>query len=279
MVGQLFLFLAISCAFGAAARLPPCATNSWGRWGSCSKTCETGVRTRQRSMLDPYNCAGSGGTTPVLIEHEFCARQPCKPCATSSWAAWGSCSKTCETGIRSRKRKMLNPTACSSYGKGATPLMAEHEYCARRPCPIACIITPWTEWSPCTKECNIGEQSRSRRVLREARFSRPCPALRQETRACGTKSCDAAVGTSLCLFDSFHGAVLLGCQALSEFIRVRSVNACARTCETQGAACQGYVYVVGARQCHLKTKCDSEPPLLRSYSRLLGKKASAARIR
>ncbi|KAF2366474.1 Spondin N-terminal [Trinorchestia longiramus] len=49
-----------------------------------------------------------------------------------------------------------------------------------------CVVSPWTEWSPCSKTCGIGEQVRTRHVKKHARRQgRPCPIL-SETQWCGS---------------------------------------------------------------------------------------------
>ncbi|XP_054737874.1 uncharacterized protein LOC129244283 [Anastrepha obliqua] len=50
-----------------------------------------------------------------------------------------------------------------------------------------CRVSHWSEWSPCSKTCGIGEMHRYRKVIRHGkRGGRPCPAL-QESKWCGTE--------------------------------------------------------------------------------------------
>ncbi|XP_068236272.1 LOW QUALITY PROTEIN: spondin-2-like [Palaemon carinicauda] len=57
--------------------------------------------------------------------------------------------------------------------------------------PRDCRVSEWSEWSSCSKTCGIGEQIRTRTVVRHSRRGgRPCPSL-QETQWCGSsKDCD-----------------------------------------------------------------------------------------
>ncbi|XP_066939232.1 spondin-2-like [Macrobrachium rosenbergii] len=57
--------------------------------------------------------------------------------------------------------------------------------------PRDCRLSEWSEWSSCSKTCGIGEQIRTRTVVRHSRRGgRPCPSL-QETQWCGSsKDCD-----------------------------------------------------------------------------------------
>ncbi|XP_037042653.1 uncharacterized protein LOC119078994 [Bradysia coprophila] len=43
-----------------------------------------------------------------------------------------------------------------------------------------CRVGDWSEWSPCTKSCGIGEMQRYRKVIRHAKYGgRQCPALKE----------------------------------------------------------------------------------------------------
>lgn len=58
------------------------------------------------------------------------------------------------------------------------------------PCPLDCILTDWSDWSPCSTKCSPGFQSRRRNTVRGANFlGRPCGHL-FETRHC-KNSCTA----------------------------------------------------------------------------------------
>lgn len=47
-----------------------------------------------------------------------------------------------------------------------------------------CHVGDWSEWSPCTKSCGVGEMHRYRKIMRHARYGgRPCPPLK-EARWC-----------------------------------------------------------------------------------------------
>ncbi|CAL4063337.1 unnamed protein product [Meganyctiphanes norvegica] len=57
--------------------------------------------------------------------------------------------------------------------------------------PRDCRVNEWTNWSECSKTCGIGEQIRTRTVVKHARRGgRPCPVL-QENQWCGSsRDCD-----------------------------------------------------------------------------------------
>ncbi|KAK8741130.1 hypothetical protein OTU49_002509, partial [Cherax quadricarinatus] len=52
--------------------------------------------------------------------------------------------------------------------------------------PRDCRVSEWSEWSPCSKTCGIGEQTRTRTILKHARRGgKVCPVL-DETTWCGS---------------------------------------------------------------------------------------------
>nr|CAH0098285.1 unnamed protein product [Daphnia galeata] len=57
--------------------------------------------------------------------------------------------------------------------------------------PRDCEVENWTDWSPCSKACDIGESTRHRKVVNHARRGgRPCPSL-SEKKWCGSaRSCN-----------------------------------------------------------------------------------------
>lgn len=77
---------------------------------------EDGAATCKECATDKYGLAGATG---------------CQDCSYGGWHSWGGCDKTCETGIRKRRRKVRTPVAeakrqCISH---------DTEACNRVPCP------------------------------------------------------------------------------------------------------------------------------------------------
>ena len=44
--------------------------NEWGDWGSCSKTCGSGEKTRSRDCSEPEGCTGNSSDTQVCTEQK-----------------------------------------------------------------------------------------------------------------------------------------------------------------------------------------------------------------
>ena len=93
----------------------------WGSWSSCSATCDTGFRTRERQCT---GCTAQCCVCPVgdaTFEIEECLQEFCSGISKStsihtgnhvflpigSWSQWGpweACSRTCGGGFRTRER-------------------------------------------------------------------------------------------------------------------------------------------------------------------------------
>ncbi|KAJ8287344.1 hypothetical protein COCON_G00000030 [Conger conger] len=103
----------------------------WSPWSLCSVTCGRGSRTRSRSCMAPQH----GGKTcggPEL-QTKLCNIAVCPGGGNwGSWSAWGSCSKTCDSGWQQRLRM------CQGVGAQGYPCQGSAEelrVCGDRKCP------------------------------------------------------------------------------------------------------------------------------------------------
>jgi len=157
-----------------------CDVGAWGLWGSCSKTCGTGVKKRIRQGNGPFH---GGAPCPGLLEHEEkCNGFACPiDCSWGAWGAWGQCSKTCGGGLKLKQRSYL-PMAHNG-GKACPGSPAELLACNIEECPVDCVWAPWHDPSPCTKTCGGGSFKRHRSRLQEVAF--------------GGKTCDGEPSTEI----------------------------------------------------------------------------------
>lgn len=161
-----------------------CKVSDWGKWTECSEPCGKGKQTRTRKILVESK---NGKACPPLTESKDCQVKPCsKDCEVYPWGDWTGCSKGCKGGIRKRTRLVKQK---ASDGGKACPILEETENCSEKPCPVNCKVSQWGEWSGCSKACNGGIRTRSRKVLQVNRFDgEECPVLTQ-TETCNLDPC------------------------------------------------------------------------------------------
>lgn len=105
-------------------------------------------------------------------------------CQFGVWSNWTSCSVTCGgDGVRTRSRVKF-PAVGS--GKECDGSDTETEICTSAPCVGACVTTDWTEFTPCSKSCNVGSQTRTRTFISQ---QPNCTDSLVETQDCNIGCC------------------------------------------------------------------------------------------
>jgi len=70
------------------------------------------------------------------------------------------------------------------------PQLEREKKCGQKKCPVDCLMSEWSGWSKCTKDCESGVQSKTRDVLTKPKNGgRGCDSVTEE-RPCNTGSCD-----------------------------------------------------------------------------------------
>merc|ERR550537_154575 len=133
-----------------------------GEWqpGECSVECAGGERQITREVVTP--ASNGGAECPPMIEVEPCNLQPCPiDCVVDEWSEFGLCSKDCGGGVQSRVRRALTD---AEHGGEPCGDLSETIDCN----VFACDMHPeWSEWSPCSKECDWGYTTRQKGVMKE----------------------------------------------------------------------------------------------------------------
>lgn len=165
-----------------------CALAAWSPWTDCSKTCAGGTRTRSRSVAVEKKMGGKRCKGPTSAS-EACNSQGCPVnCKWDSWAFWTTCSKTCGSGQRERKRGYI--TRAANGGKHCTGSEAQGGLCNVMGCPVNCAWNDWQEWANCSSSCGAGTRSRLRTQGVYARNGgTPCTGTSSVTGHCPVVPC------------------------------------------------------------------------------------------
>lgn len=149
-------FVLVSAAYRGCARVQ---LGKWTEYSPCTSPCGTGTQSRTRPVVRPAQYGGI--TCPPTIENRECHTQ-----------------------------------VSATYSLSSAYWLLTHATVHVQPCPLPCIPTAWDPWSPCTKTCGVGQQTRSRRIHRPAQYNGTSCGTLKETRSCNTHTCpvDCQVG-------------------------------------------------------------------------------------
>ena len=195
----------LTCAIDTVeSKSVDCLWADFDEWSSCSKTCGSGEKSRSRSKVNEEENGGA----PCFgnaIETEACNTLICPvdtdesksvDCLWAEFDEWSSCSKTCGSGEKSRRRSKVHEEENGGVPCVGNPIQTEA--CSTVACPVDtvesksvdCLWDEFDEWSSCSKTCGSGEKSRSRlKVNVEENGGVPCVGNAIETEACSTQKC------------------------------------------------------------------------------------------
>eukprot|EP01004_Peranema_trichophorum_P003198 NODE_21_length_5193_cov_112.595266_g17_i0.p1 GENE.NODE_21_length_5193_cov_112.595266_g17_i0~~NODE_21_length_5193_cov_112.595266_g17_i0.p1 ORF type:complete len:1676 (-),score=495.00 NODE_21_length_5193_cov_112.595266_g17_i0:119-5146(-) len=169
-----------------------CVVSDWSEWSICDHTCGGGTQSRSRVITTPVRYGGR--VCPALVETQACNIQECPiDCVVSSWGDWSVCTKTCGGGSQTRERTITTET---QFGGLPCPDTAETVACNIRPCPVDCVLSTWTGWTPCSKFCGSGVSKRSRTIVTQPENGGIACLATEESVVCNTDPCDVDCVTS-----------------------------------------------------------------------------------
>eukprot|EP01125_Pyxidicula_operculata_P004565 TRINITY_DN1717_c0_g4_i2.p1 TRINITY_DN1717_c0_g4~~TRINITY_DN1717_c0_g4_i2.p1 ORF type:complete len:1852 (-),score=391.75 TRINITY_DN1717_c0_g4_i2:144-5249(-) len=156
---------------------------TWSSWGSCSKLCGGGIRSRLAIITTPES---NGGISCPAPESEPCNTGECttayKDCVYT-WGSWGSCSQFCGNGVQYRLPEITTPAS----GGGIACPGPDQQSCSS-PCVQDCEVVWIDNWSTCTALCDGGNRTRLPQIVKPAAGGGlPCPLPQTET--CNTFPC------------------------------------------------------------------------------------------
>ncbi|CAK0845443.1 unnamed protein product [Prorocentrum cordatum] len=180
---------------GTAPFIQDCEVSGWTP-EDCTADCGGGVQNVSRSVVVPQS---GGAACPPLMMQRRCNEQPCPmDCKLDDWGGWSACSAGCGGGITERVRGIQSQPKHGGKPCGST---FESKSCNAEACDPDCVLSEWTGWSECSKQCDVGFKERERTLLTPAGGQGGCPAEdsldRLEYMHCNTHACVPAHGDSL----------------------------------------------------------------------------------
>jgi len=173
------------------AFLMDCEVSDW-QAGECSKSCGGGVQKLTRAIT--VHPVGGAGCPPLEMERT-CSEDPCPvDCVLQDWTEWGSCSAECNGGVKQKLRNVVTEPENGGAACGDTSVV---ESCNVQSCDEPCVLSDWTQWSVCSKECDAGLKSRGKTVMEKAKGKGECAATGHESRLeyepCNEQLCNPGV--------------------------------------------------------------------------------------
>merc|ERR1719454_130611 len=111
----------------------------------------------------------------------------------------GDCSVPCDDECPDKK----NPFGCGGWQSLTRvivvqpnefgvkcPELVRKRKCGQFKCPVDCVMSKWSGWSKCSKECEGGTKGRTRSILTKPKNGGMSCNTAQEFRACNVGSCD-----------------------------------------------------------------------------------------
>lgn len=122
-----------------SCNVKPCPVDggftNWGNFGDCDKSCGSGVKRRTRTCSNPPPAHGGKNCEGPVDEVEECNTAPCAVNGGfTNWSEFGSCSKTCGSGVQAKNRNCSQP-APANGGKDCEGASEETQACNTDPCP------------------------------------------------------------------------------------------------------------------------------------------------
>ena len=177
-----------------------CELDDWANDGGCSVSCGGGEQVMRKHASTWH--ANGGVMCPEPEDDERYKKVECNTeecpvdCVLSAWSPWGGCSEWCGDGTRNQTRTTETEPAHGGVEcdieASTNSIHLKEESCFLKPCPIACEVGDWADWSPCSVECGeSGWRDRKRSITTNPEHGgTPCPELWENSTTCpGLVSC------------------------------------------------------------------------------------------
>jgi len=172
-----------------------CVLDDWGSWSPCTRTCkhsshsEGGKRFRHRSIKQ-HSLYGGKECGSLKQTDDTCGDVRCPiDCVLSQWGVYDTCTKTCGTGVQTRRRSVVSK---AQFSGAECYHLEEEQQCNKKACPQDCVMNDWSDWGGCSQTCGDGGSQTRTRTQNMAFTPTPdgakCGAV-SATRACSLAPC------------------------------------------------------------------------------------------
>lgn len=188
------------------AKMTDCDVAAWVP-EECSVSCDNDC-----DPTKPYKCGGwmemrreivvpndeCGVLCPRLSLYKRCGQYHCPVnCDMSAWSGWSKCSAECGGGLQGHTRSIL---VKPKNGGLSCNTVEESRPCATGSCDRNCMLSRWTDWTPCSMACDGGFREQFRHVAIPTRGFGRCPIATSYNRyrkgSCNEQRC---TGDEICV--------------------------------------------------------------------------------
>jgi hypothetical protein len=107
-------------------------------------------------------------------------------CQVSDWSNWSNCNRSCDGGTQERTRSIITAPKGNGF---SCPELKQTKVCNIEVCPVDCVVSDWSNWSDCTRDCGGGIQERTRSIITQQKGTGTlCPEVKQ-IKICNTEVC------------------------------------------------------------------------------------------
>jgi len=188
-----------------------CEVSPWDPQ-QCTKDCAYdgtgGDQNLTRSVLTRED---GGAKCLPLKAMRSCNSQPCPvDCKLEVWSGWSKCSAECGGGIQTRLREV---SRAMKYGGKPCGSTSQTRQCATAACEANCVLSDWTAWTTCSKDCDGGTAKRQKFVTQKAQGAGTCAdgwdKERLEYKECNMQRCATVTSSGILMCDKPLDVVLL----------------------------------------------------------------------
>lgn len=148
-----------------------CVASEWSPWSECPPVYnESEASYSNRTRVELVSAVGSGRPCPHLSEWRRCPKRPLASWSPGPFPSRCNLQGDQECGIGEMSRNL--------FCVGPAGELLDHIDCRKLPqprrsiecyvpCPTDCVLSSWSEWSPCSEPCGhlSGQRTRSRHFV------------------------------------------------------------------------------------------------------------------